>query len=118
MLDTNPYAAPQERVESKARRTGAGRFWVRLVLWTHVAVIVYCAVLTLADTRLLQLPDAWQWLIYQAAPVAVFSWFVFPVMMGIVAYWSGESASGWVAMFALDVVLSIFQLWVMLPLVQ
>ena len=94
--------------------------YVRLALYGHVAVIVLAAVLTMSDSGHLELPDiVWSlfaWRIIQW-PFA-FSWMVSPGLTAAAVYQYDCSQAYRNRIIAFDVFLSLFQLWVMLPMVQ
>lgn len=121
--ESNPYSAPQklgERTETESQSRSSLRV-VRLLFYLHLAVVCFWAAFTLSDTRKIALPQIIQQLFYVRAiqgPLA-FTWMLFPALMAsAVSRLSDRLRWHRVAIVACDVLLSGFQLWVMLPLVQ
>jgi len=100
-------------------RSGLGR--VRTVLYSHVVAILLCAAFSLSDTDLLQIPKPIEMLFYVRAiqfPLMM-TWLACPILMCIAAsQLHGRSRGFRMGIVVFDAFLSLFQLWVMLPLVQ
>jgi hypothetical protein len=94
---------------------------VRILFYLHLAVVCVGAAFTLSDTRQVDLPQAIQKLFYVRANQALlaFTWMLFPALMAYAVSRLSDLAR-WcrVTIVACDILLSIFQLWVMFPLVQ
>jgi hypothetical protein len=101
---------PEERI--------GGLGWVRTVFYLHLATVVGCAFLSLSDAGQIQLPPRLEsWLLIFMSPM-VFAWLVCPLAMMCAVSFSGRSRRFRFLAVGADVLLSAFQLWVLLPLVQ
>ena len=121
MEDSNPYSAPHKLGGGTKPQSPSSLRGVRILFYLHLAVVFFWAAFTLSDTRQIDLPQVVQQLFYVRAiqaPLA-FTWMLFP---GLIAYAASRFSDRppWhrVAIVACDVLISVFQLWVMLPLVQ
>jgi len=92
---------------------------MRVILYFHLIAIVYSAMLTMADTGLIPLPGYVTAVLFLPGILLIFSWLVFPLAMAIAAFrLNGRSFEFRLLAVAGDVMLSLFQLWIMLPWVQ
>ena len=95
--------------------------YVRVVLYVQLLCIVLLAVFSLADRGLLKLPEVIESLFYLRAfniPLTM-TWIACPAAMGAaVSRLSHRSEAFRLGVVLSDAALSLFQLWVMLPLVQ
>lgn len=115
----NPYVPPHSASETPTRTLQADLSWVRLIFYFHVVAIVLCAILVSHDTRQLQLPDlARIFLPIVALPLFV-SWMLFPLAMMVAASRLQNRTTVFrLAVIGGDLLLSIFQIWVLSPMVQ
>jgi hypothetical protein len=120
--DSNPYTSPQAGERSAAGETTVRSSLriVRILFYAHLVFVCLCAVFSLLETGQIELPRYVAWWFYfpvVQAPM-VLSWLLFPAMMIIAAARLPNRSPGFrVAVVAGDILLSMFQLWVMLPLV-
>lgn len=91
------------------------------MFYVHLAIVCWFATFTLADTGQIAVPSAVQAMFY-FRPVEIplsISWVLAPVWMAFaVGKLSDRSTAFRAGLFIADVLLSAFQFWVMLPLVQ
>jgi hypothetical protein len=119
--DSNPYIPPQAGERSAAGKTTVRSSLriVRILFYAHLVFVCFCAVFSLLETGQIDLPRyVARWFYFPAvqAPV-VLSWLLFPAMMIITAARLPDRSPGFrVAIVVGDLLLSMFQLWVMLPL--
>ncbi len=94
---------------------------VRILFYSHLAVVCFCAVFSLSDTRQIELPrDVARWFYFPAAQaILALSWILFPAATIVAAARLRDRSPGFrVTVVVGDILLSMFQLWAMLPLVQ
>ena len=123
LTDTNPYSAP-ETIDGSTpgrRRRGSSLRYVRAVFYFHVLVICWLATFTLSDAGQIKVPDVVKMLFY-FRPVQmplVFTWMLCPPLMAVAAAkLTNRSTAFRAGLVVGDTLLSVFQIWVMLPLVQ
>lgn len=119
MTPPNPQLDPESASDSVPTQRRSEFRSVRAILYLHVSAILLCAVLSLTDTRKLTLPDPVQQLLFQFAMPIVLTCLIFPIAMGIAAMGLKQrSLAIRIGIILCDILLSVFQLWVLLPAVQ
>lgn len=111
--DSMVVATPSARDPSVIR--------MRILLYLHMVVIGWLTIMTLSDSGQIALPAVIKTL-FHFQPVELLlmlSWVVFPVLIANAA-WKirGRSFMYRFGAIAIDLLLSTFQLWAMLPTVQ
>ena len=120
--ESNPYTPPQsgERSAAGATTVQSSLRTVRILFYSHLVLVCGCAVLSLSDTGQIELPRVVaRWFYFPAvqAPL-VLSWLLIPAMMIVAAARLRDRSPGFrVTVVVGDILLSMFQLWAMLPLV-
>lgn len=120
----NPYATPETQNETAQPPVGPSELRsVRTIFYVHLVAILICAFLTLLDTRQIIFPavvkQAIGPLLYVIVFPAVFSWLGCPIAMSIAVSRLNHRSIGYrLEIFAADLGLSVFQIWVLLPGVQ
>lgn len=116
-LAINPYE-PAHSHPVRCNETRSSDSQLRLALYSHVTAIIGCAVVSLLDTGRLRLDGFWgDFLIRFLIPLA-YSWIVWPVITITIA-WRGSWSIEYKLLIAiLSILLTLFQLWACLPLVQ
>jgi hypothetical protein len=123
LSDTNPYSAPETVDGGTAGRPlrRSSLRYVRAVFYFHVLVVCWLAVFTLSDTGQIKVPDIVKMLFYfrPLQMPLVFTWMLCPPLMAVAAAkLTNRSTAFRAGLVVGDALLSVFQLWVMLPLVQ
>jgi hypothetical protein len=114
----NPQLDPETASDSVPTRPRSEFRSVRR-FYLHIIAILLCAVLSLTDTRKLTLPDSVQQLLFQLAMPIALTCLIFPIAMGIAAVGLKQrSLAIRIGIVLGDILLSVFQLWVLLPTVQ
>lgn len=94
---------------------------VRILLYLHLVVIGWLAIMTLSDSGQIALPKVIETLLHfqPVELLLMLSWVAFPVLTANAAWRiRGRSFMYRFGAIAIDLLLSAFQLWVMLPTVQ
>ncbi len=121
LSELNPYSSPKSQGKQPPLVASSRLRIVRTLFYLHLAVVCFWAAFTLSDTGLISVPRPLEALFYVRIvqlPLA-FTWMLFPAMMAYAAAKLTDRSRAFRTSIVLsDVMLSIFQLWVMLPLVQ
>lgn len=123
LSDPNPYSEP-ETVDGSTTGLPPRRSslrCVRAVFYFHVLVVCWFAAFTLSDTGQIKVPDVVKVLFYfrPLTMPLVFTWMLCPPLMAVAAAkLTNRSTAFRAGLIVGDALLSLFQLWVMLPLVQ
>lgn len=93
---------------------------VRVLFYIHLAVVCWFAVFSLSDTGLIKVPEIVTALFnFRPVHIPLFTWMACPVLMTIAAWKLHDRSTAFrVGIVLGDALLSAFQLWVMLPLIQ
>ena len=120
-MHTNPYAAPQAQNDDiTVSERNSNLRWVRVLFGFHLFAIVICAVFVMDDTGAIQIqaPANIEWMMLGFIPIA-FSYMFFPLAMAIAVSQLAQRSLGFrCSIVAFDVMLSMFQLFVLLPAFQ
>ena len=91
------------------------------MFYFHVVVVCWFATFTLSDTGQIKVPDVVK-MLFHLRPVQMsllFTWMLCPILMSVAAAkLTNRSTAFRVGLVVGDALLSVFQIWMMLPLVQ
>ena len=117
----SPYAAPEKNTDTKAPVPSSDLYGVRAILYIHLAAILLLGVFSLSDSGLLEIPAFLHRFFHErfVQIMLLMPWFACPISMVLAAARLNTRSHRFrIGIVTLDVVLSLFQTWVMLPLVQ
>jgi hypothetical protein len=125
MTLNRPYIVDESFVSLRSEKEAPGRTLrgdlnlVRLIFYVHLLAVTLCVILACHDARQLQIPDVVTIILPIVAPPLFASWMLFLPMMVVAASRLQDRATVFrLAIIASDLLLSIFQVWALLPLVQ
>ncbi len=117
----SPYAPPEKDTATRRPESISDLREVRAILYIHIAAILLLAVFSWSDNGLLNLPELLNRVFHERSVqlMLLIPWFACPILMVVATARIGTRSGRFrLAIVTLDVGLSIFQTWVMLPLVQ
>lgn len=121
MLMPSPYAPPEKDTATHLPETTSDLRAMRAILYIHIAAILLLAVFSLSDNGLLKLSAHLKSVFHERLVqlMLLIPWFACPILMVVAAArLNTRSGRFRIAIVTLDVGLSMFQTWIMLPLVQ